>query len=127
MFIVGKSSRMCPCVLSSGRMEHPQGRIEKDRLLCHVNGQLVVELADPDFYGNIVGLGEISQTVAEFKQFQVGKTVDPVVAARSCARHLRKRWPQLSRWQATRREGIWPVAQHPVAGAALLRRSGSRT
>lgn len=95
-------------------------RVEKDRLLCHVNGQLVVELADPDLYGNIVGLAKFRQTVAEFKQFQVGKTVG-LVAAPELRATLEKALAKLPSDKPPVAKEFGELLKHPVAGAALLR------
>lgn len=46
-------------------------RIEKDKFICFVNEQQVVEWGDLDFAGATVGLAKFRDTVAEFKRFQV--------------------------------------------------------
>jgi regulator of sirC expression with transglutaminase-like and TPR domain/S1-C subfamily serine protease len=47
-------------------------RVEKDRLLCYVNDQLVVESTDDAFTSGKVGLAKFRTTHAEFKNFRVG-------------------------------------------------------
>lgn len=96
-------------------------RIDKDRVLCHVNGQLAFELADPDFYGSSVGLAKFRQTVPEFKQFQLGKTVDapaPTVEVRATLEQAIAKLPKTA--PPTSKE-LKALLKHPVAGAALLR------
>jgi len=48
-------------------------RIEKDRLRCFVNGELVFESAEFDPAGAKVGLAKFRDTAAEFKNFRVAK------------------------------------------------------
>jgi regulator of sirC expression with transglutaminase-like and TPR domain len=50
-------------------------RIEKDRLRCFVNGELVFETAEFDPAGAKVGLAKFRDTIAEFKNFQVDKEI----------------------------------------------------
>jgi serine protease Do len=50
-------------------------RIEKERILCYVNEQLVIESKDTGLTGGKVGLAKFRDTVADFKRFQVGEKV----------------------------------------------------
>lgn len=50
-------------------------RVEKDRFLCYVNGQLCVESADSGLVQGKVGLAKFRDTRAEFKGFQIGKHI----------------------------------------------------
>lgn len=50
-------------------------RVEEDRMLCYVNGELVVESRDNRISGTGVGLAKFRDTSAEFRRFQVGKEV----------------------------------------------------
>jgi serine protease Do len=52
-------------------------RIEKDRILCYVNDQLVVESQDQAFTKGQAGLCKFRDTHVEFKNFQMGKTIAP--------------------------------------------------
>jgi regulator of sirC expression with transglutaminase-like and TPR domain len=47
-------------------------RVEKDRFLCYVNDELVIESNDQVFTEGKVGLAKFRDTHAEFKQFQIG-------------------------------------------------------
>lgn len=47
-------------------------RIEKDRILCSVNGHVVIESDDNDLRKGRIGLAKFRATAAEFKQFAVG-------------------------------------------------------
>lgn len=51
-------------------------RVQKDRLLCYVNEQLVIESADPDLPGTAVGLAKFRDTSADFHGFDVGRDLN---------------------------------------------------
>ncbi len=48
-------------------------RVEKDRMLCYVNGKLVVESRDSRIQGKQVGLAKFRNTNCEFRNFQWGQ------------------------------------------------------
>jgi regulator of sirC expression with transglutaminase-like and TPR domain len=50
-------------------------RIDKEKLRCFVNGELVFEAAEFDPAGAKVGLAKFRDTVSEFKNFQVAKEI----------------------------------------------------
>jgi serine protease Do len=50
-------------------------RIDKEKLRCFVNGELVFEAAEFDPAGAKVGLAKFRDTVADFKNFQVAKEI----------------------------------------------------
>ncbi len=50
-------------------------RCEKEKILCFVNDQLVIESADHELAGGKVGLAKFRETKADFKSFQVGGQV----------------------------------------------------
>jgi regulator of sirC expression with transglutaminase-like and TPR domain len=56
-------------------------RVEKDKLLCYVNDQLVMESLDTTFTQGRVGLAKFRQTEAEFRHFQVAKELGPMGTA----------------------------------------------
>ncbi len=96
-------------------------RLEKDRIVCHVNGQLVVELPDPDYFGDRVGLAKFRQTVAEFKQFQLGKTVGPAAATPELRATLEQALAKLPAGTPAGAKAAQPLLKHPAEAAALLR------
>ncbi len=64
-------------------------RVEKGKILCYVNGQLVIESDDDGLTGGRAGLAKFRDTKAGFKNFQVGASVrgsedelDPAQAAK---------------------------------------------
>jgi regulator of sirC expression with transglutaminase-like and TPR domain len=50
-------------------------RIDKEKLRCFVNGELMFEAAEFDPGGDKIGLAKFRDTVAEFKNFQVAKEI----------------------------------------------------
>ena len=50
-------------------------RVEKERLLCYLNDELVIEATDSEYKSGRIGLCKFRQTEAEFKGFRVGETI----------------------------------------------------
>jgi regulator of sirC expression with transglutaminase-like and TPR domain/S1-C subfamily serine protease len=53
-------------------------RLEKDRIRCFVNDQLVIESNDDTYTKGRVGLAKFRDTVAEFRHFQMAREVPPL-------------------------------------------------
>ena len=51
-------------------------RVEKQKILCFVNGQLVIESEDDGLAGGKAGLAKFRDTKAAFRGFQMGKQTD---------------------------------------------------
>jgi S1-C subfamily serine protease/regulator of sirC expression with transglutaminase-like and TPR domain len=58
-----------------GDWNHLRVRIESEKILCYVNGELVAESDDDALKAGQVGLAKFRDTHAEFKGFQVGTNV----------------------------------------------------
>jgi serine protease Do len=56
-------------------------RVEKNKLLCFVNGQLEIESSDTTFTKGQVGLAKFRQTEAEFRRFRVGEQLSKQLSA----------------------------------------------
>ncbi len=52
-------------------------RVEKDRIKCYVNDELVIESTDAGLTGGKVGLAKFRDTKAEFKDFRVAREIPP--------------------------------------------------
>ena len=50
-------------------------RVEKERMLCYLNDELVIEAADTEYKSGRIGLCKFRQTEAEFKGFRVAETI----------------------------------------------------
>jgi regulator of sirC expression with transglutaminase-like and TPR domain len=55
-----------------GDWNHLKVRVEKGKLLCYVNNELVIESTDEALTEGKIGLAKFRQTQAEFRRFQVG-------------------------------------------------------
>jgi S1-C subfamily serine protease/regulator of sirC expression with transglutaminase-like and TPR domain len=55
-------------------------RLEKDKIICSVNGQVVIESADRALSAGKLGLAKFRDTKAEFKQLRMGQRVDSPAA-----------------------------------------------
>lgn len=51
-------------------------RVEPERILCFLNGELVIESRDANLRGGKVGLCKFRQTDAEFKDFRIGEKLE---------------------------------------------------
>jgi regulator of sirC expression with transglutaminase-like and TPR domain len=50
--------------------------VEKDRVICFLNDQQVLDRGGLEWFGSHLGLAKFRETVAEYKRFQVAKSVD---------------------------------------------------
>ncbi len=65
-------------------------RLEEGKILCFVNDQPVVEVADSGLTGGKAGLVKFRQTQAQFKGFKVGREVTRVTVPASEAQRIEK-------------------------------------
>lgn len=65
-------------------------RVEKDRLRCFVNEQLVVESTDTGLTSGQVGLAKFRDTRAEFREFRVGPDLAPAQPAAALLQRVDK-------------------------------------
>jgi regulator of sirC expression with transglutaminase-like and TPR domain len=65
-------------------------RLEKDRIRCFVNDRPVFESTDTAWTSGRVGLAKFRQTVAEFRQFRVGKSLPPSAPPAEVVARVRK-------------------------------------
>ncbi|MBI3879952.1 MAG: tetratricopeptide repeat protein [Verrucomicrobia bacterium] len=65
-------------------------RVERDRVKCFVNDELVVEEKGLEFSGKQAGLAKFRNTEAEFKIFQVGKKTGPEAIPAELAASIEK-------------------------------------
>jgi serine protease Do len=63
-------------------------RVEKDRVKCFVNDQLVVESTDAEWADGQVGLAKFRETRAEFKGFRVGSDLTATPADASAVKKI---------------------------------------
>jgi S1-C subfamily serine protease/regulator of sirC expression with transglutaminase-like and TPR domain len=65
-----------------GDWNHLRVRVEPEKILCYVNGELVAESGDETLRSGQVGLAKFRDTRAEFKGFQVGTNISVLSPAR---------------------------------------------
>jgi serine protease Do len=68
-----------------GEWNHLRVRREQQRILCYVNGQLVLEAEDDKLPEGRVGLAKFRNTSAWFKHFQIGTNLEPTSPAAPAA------------------------------------------
>lgn len=86
-----------------GEWNHIKVRIEKNRLLCFINDELLIEADEIEIPDGKVGLAKFRDTRAAFRNFQMGKTVN--APARSESQSLTERAGELER-EAARLRGL---------------------
>jgi serine protease Do len=60
-------------------------RIEEEKILCYVNGQLTIESTDHQLSGGKAGLAKFRDTKATFKNFQIGTNLAGLTSATATA------------------------------------------
>lgn len=97
-------------------------RLEKGRLACYVNGELVIESKDDAFTKGQVGLAKFRQTAAEFKRFRLGKELADEQPSPEEAAPLLATIEKLPGSSELTTEQLAPLAQAKVDSVALLRK-----
>jgi regulator of sirC expression with transglutaminase-like and TPR domain/S1-C subfamily serine protease len=101
-------------------------RVEKDRFLCYVNDELVTTSTDAGLTEGQVGLAKFRDTVAEFKQFRLGKTVATPAPPAEAAARLGKAIDGLTGDAAATSEAVGKLSGDGPLGPRLLRNRASR-
>lgn len=60
-----------------GEWNHLKVRVEADRIQCFLNDEKVIESTDARYQVGQVGLAKFRETEAEFKDFQIAKSIPP--------------------------------------------------
>lgn len=60
-----------------GEWNHLKLRVEANRIQCFLNDEKVIESTDARYQTGMVGLAKFRETAADFKNFQVAKTIPP--------------------------------------------------
>src|SRR5262245_6722774 len=96
-------------------------RVEKEKLLCYVNDQLVVESTDRGLTEGKVGLAKFRDTKAEFKNFQVGKKVESAAAPAEVATRVARKVENIAPTGTPKPEMVEALEPDGPAGLAALR------
>jgi regulator of sirC expression with transglutaminase-like and TPR domain len=95
-------------------------RIEKDKLLCYLNGQLVLESTDKTFTSGKVGLAKFRQTVAEFKRFTLAKEIPSSVADAAEIGRVTKQLDALPAYDSLTDQDLQPLITSASASLVVL-------
>ena len=104
-----------------GKWNHLKVRIEKDKLLCYVNDQLVVESKDTVYSSGRLGLVKFRDTSAEFRQFAVAARIPQSQVSDDVKRQIVKQLDELPSLSELRSSQFSPLAPHASTGTELLR------
>jgi regulator of sirC expression with transglutaminase-like and TPR domain/S1-C subfamily serine protease len=96
-------------------------RLEKDRIRCYVNDQLVIESTDDVYTTGRAGLAKFRDTVAEFKHFRIAKQIPALAPAAAVAARIGKTLDNLSPTAPPGSELIERLAPDGPAGMRVLR------
>jgi regulator of sirC expression with transglutaminase-like and TPR domain len=96
-------------------------RVEKDRILCYVNDQLVVESKDQGLTSGAVGLCKFRDSRAEFKHFAVGKEVPALMPSAEVVARVVKAASGINLTGAPRREVVEALLPDATAAMGILR------
>ena len=97
-------------------------RLEEDRIKCFVNDQLVIESTDVTYTSGQVGLAKFRQTEADFKHFQVAKTVASATLTEAEADRLNGLIEDLPKLLELKPGLVAALADQREASANLLQR-----
>jgi regulator of sirC expression with transglutaminase-like and TPR domain len=96
-------------------------RVEKEKLRCFINGELMFESTDFTPAGTKVGLAKFRDTVAEFKDFKIGKEITSGKSPADLLRRIGKSADGLSSDEPLKSELVNSLAADGQAGVTALR------
>lgn len=97
-------------------------RIEKGKLLCFVNEQLVIESTDQTYTSGKLGLAKFRQTEAEFKQFRFAERLAETQLNEEELAQFTQLIAGLPEIEKLHPEDIEPLTAKPYATATLIER-----
>ena len=95
-------------------------RVEKDKLLCYLNGHLVLESRDTTFTSGKVGLAKFRQTVAEFKRFTLAKEIPSTIADAAEVSRITKQLDALPPYGSLTDQDLEPLSASASASLSVL-------
>ena len=105
----------------SGQWNHLKVRIEKGKLLCFLNNELVIESTDDGLTKGKVGLAKFRETRAEFRRFQVGASLPSPLATAELTASLTKEIDALPALESLLPEKLAPLVAAPDEAIQSLR------
>jgi len=100
-------------------------RVEKERLLCYLNDELVIEAADTEYKSGRIGLCKFRHTDAEFKGFRVAETIASSKPSTELSERVTKLVGELSSTATSISATDNLLADGPV-GVALLEQQAAK-
>jgi regulator of sirC expression with transglutaminase-like and TPR domain len=105
----------------SGQWNHLKVRVEKGKLLCFLNNELVIESTDDGLTKGKIGLAKFRQTQAEFRRFQVGASLPSPLASTELTASLTKEIEALPALESLLPEKLQPLVASPDESINSLR------
>ncbi len=100
-------------------------RVENGRLLCFINGHLVIESNDGSFDSGRVGLAKFRQTEAEFRRFRVGAELASEHVTAEAMQQAAQSIDGLPPLQDVGDEQLVQISRAATASIAVLRKRAS--
>jgi serine protease Do len=105
----------------SGQWNHLKVRVEKGKLRCFLNNELVIESTDDGLTKGKVGLAKFRQTQAEFRRFEVGASLSSPLASPELTASLTKEIDALPALESLLPEKLQPLVVSPDEAIISLR------
>ena len=97
-------------------------RIEKDRLLCYVNGELVIESTDTGRTSGRIGLVKFRETQGEFKHFEFGDKLNDLQPTPEQAEALAAEIEKLPPLEELKLSELAALQSEPATSVEALRK-----
>jgi regulator of sirC expression with transglutaminase-like and TPR domain len=98
--------------------------LEKDKIRCYVNDKLAIESDDAAWTTGKVGLAKFRNTVAEFKQFRVGKELPSAAPTADAEARVLKAIDKLLPEESPKPDLLDKLTPDAAAPTVLLQRAG---
>ncbi|MCA9175353.1 MAG: tetratricopeptide repeat protein [Planctomycetales bacterium] len=105
---------------ASGEWNRLKVRVEKERVLCYVNDQLVVTLNDLQLHAGRVGLAKFRDTTADFRHFQLAPQLASKGVTDDQQRELAQQVDGLGSLSEVLSDDLQSLARSPDLAARLL-------
>jgi regulator of sirC expression with transglutaminase-like and TPR domain len=97
-------------------------RVAKDGIKCFINDQLAIESSDTVFTSGQVGLAKFRETEAQFKDFQIAKSIGPTEPSSETLARITKLLEKLPEAGPAQRALVFKLAPESDQAADILRR-----
>ncbi len=101
-------------------------RLDKNKIQCFINDELVIESTDSKFLAGRVGLAKFRHTTAEFKRFQVAKQILPSRPDAATVKQITKIADGISAARPPQRNLVEKVLPYAASSGEILRQQAKR-